>query len=175
MAIRPQNKTAGAGRFPPRRMGSVLNLLLGFGVALLHAGDGDGQVVQLLVVHYVGAGHHQVRGVLHLGEGDDVTDGGGPGHEHAQPVQAIGQAAVGGRAELEGVDQVAKALLNVLLADAQGLEGLLLHLGGVDADGAAAQLHAVEHDVIGPGAAVGLVGEDKILTMGAVKGWCMAI
>ena len=103
MAIRPQNKTAGAGRFPPRRMGSVLNLLLGFGVALLHAGDGDGQVVQLLVVHYVGAGHHQVRGVLHLGEGDDIPDGGGAGHKHAQPVQAIGQAAVGGAPNLKAL------------------------------------------------------------------------
>ena len=57
---------------------------------------------------------------------------------------------------------MAKALLDILLADAQGLEGLLLHLRRVDPDGTAAQLAAVEHDVIGAGADVGLVGEDLI-------------
>ena len=48
----------------------------------------------------------------------------GAGHEHDQPVQAVGQAAVGGCAVLEGVDQMAEALLDVLVGDAQGLEGL---------------------------------------------------
>lgn len=72
--------------------------------------------------------------------------GGSAGHQHTQPVQTIGQAAVRGSAELEGVDQMAKALLNVLLADTQSLERLFLHLRGVDADGAAAQLGAVKND-----------------------------
>ncbi len=45
---------------------------------------------------------------------------------------------------------MAEALLNVLVGEAQGLEhGLGLHFRAVDPDGAAAQLGAVEHDVIG--------------------------
>ena len=72
---------------------------------------------------------------------------------------------MGGCAELEGVHQVAEPLLDILVGDAQGLEGLLLHLGGVDSDGTAAQLGAVEDNVIGPGAAVGLVGEHLVLVL----------
>ena len=65
---------------------------------------------------------------------------------------------MGRRAELEGVDQVAEALLGVLVGEAQGPEHGLLSLRDGDSDGAAAQLGAVEHDVIGLGPAVLLVG-----------------
>ena len=65
---------------------------------------------------------------------------------------------MGGRAELEGVDQVAEALHGLLVGEAQGPEHGLLGLGDGDADGAAAQLGAVEDNVIGLGPAVLLVG-----------------
>ena len=48
----------------------------------LHPCHRNGQVVQLLLVHHVRAVHHKVGGILDLGEGDDIPDRGGPGHEH---------------------------------------------------------------------------------------------
>ena len=72
---------------------------------------------------------------------------------------------MGGCAVLEGVNQMAKPLLDVLVGDLQGLESLGLHLRGVDSDGAAPQLRAVEDDVIGPGPAVCLVGEHLVLIL----------
>ena len=64
-----------------------------------------------------------------------------PGHEHHQPVQAVGQAAVGGGAVLEGVNQMAKPLLDVLVGEAPGPGKPLVCISGVvDSDGAAAQL-----------------------------------
>ena len=70
---------------------------------------------------------------------------------------------MGGGAVLEGVNQMAKPLLDVLVGDLQGLESLGLHLRGVDSDGATPQLRAVEDDVVSPGPAVGLVGEHLVL------------
>ncbi|MPM94672.1 hypothetical protein SDC9_141820 [bioreactor metagenome] len=94
---------------------------------------------------------------MHLGEGDDIPDGVRTGHEHHQPVQAVGQAAVGRSAVLKGVNQMTEAGLRVLLGEAKGAEDRSLHLRSVNADGAAAQLGAVEHDVVGLGAAAALI------------------
>ena len=76
------------------------------------------------------------------------------------------------RAELEGVNQVAEALLGVLIAEAQSTEHGLLSLGHGDTDGAAAQLGAVEDDVVGLGAAVLLVGLQlvQVLVHGSGEG-----
>jgi hypothetical protein len=47
------------------------------------------------------------------------------------------------------VEQEAEPRLRLLLAHAEQLEDLALHLGRVDADGAAADLRAVQHEVVG--------------------------
>ena len=71
---------------------------------------------------------------------------------------------------------MAEALLGVLVAEAQGTEHGLLGLRHGDSDGAAAQLGAVEHDVVGLGAAVLLVALQlvQVLVHGSGEGWCMA-
>ena len=54
-------------------------------------------------------------------------------------------------AELEGVDDEAELEFRLLLADAQHFEHALLHVGIVDPDGAAAELVAVQDEVVGIG------------------------
>ena len=75
-------------------------------------------------------------------------------------------------AEFKGVDQVAEALLGILIGEAQSPEHGLLGLGDGDPDGAATQFGAVEHDVIGLGPAVLLVGLQlvQILVHGGGEG-----
>src|SRR5712691_12783058 len=53
------------------------------------------------------------------------------------------------RAVTEGFEQESEALFRFRLADAESLEHSRLQLGTVDTDAAAAQLEAVEHDVVG--------------------------
>src|SRR3990167_2754414 len=60
------------------------------------------QLPQLLLVHLVGRPGHQALRALGLGEGDDVADGFGAGHQRDQAIQAEGQAAVRRRAVLQG-------------------------------------------------------------------------
>src|SRR6185312_3815361 len=51
---------------------------------------------------------------------------------------------------VEGVEEEAEALARLFLPDAEGVEDLLLDVGAVDADRAAAYLPAVPHRVVGP-------------------------
>ena len=53
---------------------------------------------------------------------------------------------------LEGVDDKAELVLGILLGNSQDFEHTALHIGVVDTDGAAAELGAVEHEVISVGA-----------------------
>ena len=87
-----------AGKRGKRICGGEEEFCLLLGLLL---GHGDRQLLQLLIIHKVRAVGHGLAGGLDLGEGDDVPDGAGPGHEHAQPVQAVGQTAVGGAPNLK--------------------------------------------------------------------------
>src|SRR5207248_6098857 len=64
-------------------------------------------------------------------------------------VDAEGDAAVGWGAVFEGVEEEAESFLGVGLGDADRVEHLLLDVGAVDTDGAAAHLHSVPDDVVG--------------------------
>ena len=77
---------------------------------------------------------------------------------------------MGGRAILEGVDEMAEPLHGVFLGEAQCAEHGLLHLRCGDPDGTAAHLGAVEHDVVGLGAAAGLIGFQLLYIL--VHGGC---
>ena len=59
------------------------------------------------------------------------------------------EAAVRRRAVAQRVQQEAEARLGLLGVDAEDVEHLLLDLGLVDTDRAAADLDAVEHEVVG--------------------------
>ena len=91
----------------------------------------------------------QALGALRFGEGNHVAYGFGAGHQGNQPVQPERQPAVRGRAVLQGVEQEAEFLPLLVRADVERGEDFGLHVGAVDADGAAAQFPAVEHHVVG--------------------------
>ena len=124
------------------------------------------------MIHHVRRVGHQAAGGLHLGEGDHVPDALGLGDQHHQPVQAVGQAAVGRRAVFEGLHQEPEPGPGLLLGEAQGLEHLLLKLRGMDPDGAAADLVAVHDHIIGlgPDPAGIRIHVGDILVHGAGKG-----
>src|SRR6266511_616247 len=119
--------------------------LLGRLVRRLHV-----QLPELLRVHVPGRAGHEVRALLRLRPGDDVAERLGDGEEHHEPVHAERDAAVRRRAELERVEEEAELRLRVLRRDPHRLEDAGLHLGVVEPDGAAADLEAVEHDVVAP-------------------------
>ena len=104
----------------------------------------------------------QALRTLGFGEGDDVADGFGAGHERDQPVHTEGQAAVRGRAVLQGVEQEAEFGLGVFGRDFECGKHFALHVGAVNADGAAAQLPAVEHHVVSLGQALARVAVHEV-------------
>ena len=70
--------------------------------------------------------------------------------QHHQAVEAEGDAAVGRCAGLQGREQEAELFLVLRGLHAEGVKHLLLEVALVDADAAAADLQAVEHQVVGP-------------------------
>ena len=74
------------------------------------------------------------------------------------------------RPVVEGAQEVAELLPDLRLREAEGAEHPVLHLPIVDADAAPADLLAIDHQVVGPGAQLQklvLVGGIEI---GAVRG-----
>ena len=61
-------------------------------------------------------------------------------------------------------------VVRLLVADAQQLEDRLLHLVVVDTDGAAADLGAIEHHVVGAGQQAARVAFEGDLAAWGVKG-----
>ncbi len=107
------------------------------------------QFGELLGVDDVGRGGHQLGRLLRLGERDHVAQRVGAGQEHGEAVQAERDAAVRRRAVAQRLEQEAEAALRLVVRDAEQVEHLGLHVRAVDADGAAADLGSVEHQVVG--------------------------
>ena len=112
-------------------------------------GYADVHLAQLFVVHRRRGAAHQVGAALGLGEGDHVADVGDAAEDHHQPVQAQGDAAVRRGAVLQGVEEEAEFQLLCRGVDAEQGKELLLHVHAMDTDGAAADLAAVDDDVVG--------------------------
>ena len=72
-----------------------------------------------------------------------------PGEQRHDPVEPERDPAVRRRAVAQRVEQEAEPRLRLLLIEADQLEHLLLDLAAVDTDRAAADLVAVEHEVVG--------------------------
>ncbi len=106
------------------------------------------EIAQLDVVDGRRGAGQRVSAARGLREGDHFADVVAPGDDRNQAVDAKGDAAVRGCAVLQRVQQEAKALLGLLGVEADDVEDPLLHLSRVDTDRAAADLIAVEHEVI---------------------------
>src|SRR4051795_2212913 len=110
--------------------------------------DADAELAQLLVVDPRGGAGERVAAARGLRERDDLADRVAPAEQRHDAVDAHRDAAVRGRAVAQRVEQEAEAAVGVLLAQPDDLEDLALDLGRVDADRAAAELPAVDHEVV---------------------------
>src|SRR5215207_9978509 len=106
------------------------------------SGHLDAQLGQLCPVDGRGSAGQRVRAARRLGERDHIADRVASRQQRGDPVDPERQAAVRRRAEAQRVEQEAEARGGVLLGDAEHVEHLLLDLGPVDADRAAADLDA---------------------------------
>src|SRR5690606_32366057 len=134
--------------------------------------DSDTELHQLLRRHAARRVAHQIGGLLGLREGDDIAEALALRQQHHQAIHAEGDAAVGRRAELQGVEEEAELLPGLLFTDAEGAEHLLLHDGIVETDRAAGDLEAVEHEFVAiaedlPGV---LVDQAHAVVVGAREG-----
>ena len=118
----------------------------------------DVQVAQLLFFDGGRRAHHQILGLLGLGEGDDLADGRFVGQNHGDAVDARGDTTVGRRTKLKGFEHMPKLEQRRFAADAEQVEQFLLHVALVDTNRAAGHFVAVEHQVVGFGADFTRVG-----------------
>ena len=73
------------------------------------------QVTQLRLADGGWRAEEQVRPTLRLGEGNDIPDGASIGQDGHQAVDARSDPSVGGRAVLEGFQEVAEALFYLVV------------------------------------------------------------
>src|SRR6476659_2831608 len=90
----------------------------------------------------------RVRATLALRERGDVAQRLGTRQKHGKAVDAEGDAAVGRRAHAQGPKQEREFRLGLLLAHAEHREDPPLHLGAMISDGPAADLVAVQDEVV---------------------------
>src|SRR5690606_3281876 len=85
---------------------------------------------------------------LSLGEGDDVANAFGAGHQHHQPIQTEGYSAVRRAPELQRPQQETELLFRLVPGDLEQVEYRGLHCLVVNTDRASAEFRAVQHHVI---------------------------
>ena len=136
----------------------------------------DSQFVKLEVVNLCGTACHRLACILNLRVSNNVSQAITAEHLHYETVKSDAHSAVRRCAVLERIEQVPKALLRILIREAQCAEHTRLYLSGVDTDGTAAQLTAVQDDVIRLCAYLARIGFQnlQISSIGAVNGWCIA-
>jgi hypothetical protein len=116
------------------------------------------------------------KGAAVFGKGDHLPDGGCAQDHGHDPVDAQSDAAVGRGAEFRAFRK--KPNFSAPPSVSPEPENALLQTAVVDADAAAAQLFAVDHQVIGPGAQaeqIVAVSGSKSVRSGMVKGWWLEV
>ncbi len=111
-------------------------------------GDLDVRLPQQRRVYLAGGPGQKISRAGSLREGDHLTDRRFSGQQHDEPVQPQGDPAVRRSAVLQGVKKEAKPRLSLLGRDVQQAEDLFLQRPLVDSDAPAAQLDAVEDEVM---------------------------
>ena len=130
------------------------------------------ELAQLRVVDRRGRAGQRVRAARGLRERDDVADRVAAGEQRDDAVDAERDPAVRRRAVAQRLEQEAEAPLRLLGVHPEDLEDLALDRRVVDADRAAAELPAVDDEVVGARAQRARVGRGR--RSGAVNGWCSA-
>src|SRR5476649_763443 len=119
--------------------------------------DGYAQFAQGALGDCRGGVAHQVSAAGGFGERDHVADGRFACQKHHQAVEAQGDSSVRRGAVFQGIQQEAEAAAGFVVGHAERGEDLRLHIAAVNTNRAGAEFHAVQHDVIGAGAAAGRV------------------
>src|SRR5215475_7214776 len=112
----------------------------------------DFQLGQLSRRHGARGIGHEIGPARHLREGDHFAQRFGLREEHHGPVESDGDSAVRRRAVTERVQEEAEFFARLFFAHSERLEDSRLYVRAVDSDRAAAQLGAVEDQVVGLGA-----------------------
>src|SRR5262249_29722013 len=110
--------------------------------------EGDGELIQLLLVDVGRRFRHQVLGGGGLSEGNHFTNRFFPRQEHDHAVDAQRDAAVRRRAVGQRVEEKAKAAAQLLFGQAESAKQALLNVLPVDSNAARAEFIAVENEVV---------------------------
>src|SRR3954465_538380 len=110
------------------------------------SGQADTQVAQLTRFDGRGSAGHQVGCGGRLRERHDVADRFLASQQSDDAIEAEGDPAVWRRAVVERLEQEPEALPGLVLRQADRVEDLLLDLGRVDTNEAAADLGPAQHD-----------------------------
>ena len=138
--------------------------------------NGNSQLIKLCGVDGSGALGHKLACVLNLGEGGHIAQGVAAKQLHTKSVKTDTDSAVGRPPYLNA------PVRNPNFRSASSLESpsmskmRLCRSGVGDTNGAAGKLNAVEHQVIGLGSDLGLVGFKivKAFVHRGGEGWCIA-
>src|SRR5690606_5857771 len=133
--------------------------LLDFDICGAHA---DMKFAQLLVVDRRRGMRKQTLCALRFGEGDDVADGVGTGHDGDQPIQTKGYTTVRRCAILQGIQQEAKFFTRFFFGDVKRLENLFLHVGTMDTHRTTADFPAVQNHIVGLGQDTGRIAFEAV-------------
>src|SRR5690606_27697456 len=117
----------------------------------LRTADPDTDLTQLLRRDLAGRPGQRAGRRLRLRERDHLPDALLAGHQHDEAIEPESDAAHRRRAVLQRTQQEPELFLRLLAADLEQLEDGRLHRLVVDTDRAAADLVAVEHEVVGTG------------------------
>ena len=108
----------------------------------------EAEIAQLQRIDRRGRVHHQIRPGGRFREGDHVADRLFSGEQHDDPIQSQPDAAMRRRAIFECFHQETETLEHLLDGTIHRLQHALLNIAAMNADAAAAQLHAVQHQVV---------------------------
>ena len=81
-------------------------------------------------------------------ESDDFSDILLAGHQHYDAIQSGGDSGVRRRAVLQGLDEVAVSAFDFLGTDVQEFQHFLLNIPAMDSYAAAANLYAVDDEIV---------------------------
>src|SRR5207253_5677147 len=114
----------------------------------------DAQFLELPGIDYRRGAGHQVAGLLVLRESDHIADVGRAAEHHRPAIEPECDTAVRRSTALKRIEQEAEAGLRIISFHPEYLEHQRLHLPPVNPDAAAADLVAVQHEVVSLGPAL---------------------
>src|SRR5437868_15100977 len=98
---------------------------------------------------------HEIEHAIGFWEGDHFANAFFAGDHHHDPIQTERNATVRRRAETKSAENVAEEFFLIFCADAERGENFRLQVSLVNPDAAAAELNAVENNVVGFGSDLG--------------------